>query len=285
MVRLVDVPLDAGDPNKAVTDIEAAIQETAAIDALPRPAAVTNKSVPTDDAADPRFAGKSTAEIVSMYRNLESHSGRLASQLGEARNSVNALILGKRENDLSKGSGKPTATVAPADLLVNPTEALDRYLESRTNPEVSALKDRLAQLEAQLTQTVFTVNHPKAQDVTQDPAFAAWVRQTPLRSQLAEAAAQGDLGKADLLLREWQHAKSSNESTVTTTNDRAKTLARSVSLESSTASGEDAGRQRSTKTLSRRNLQALRMSNPDKYESQEMQNEIVRAYVEGRVTD
>src|SRR5271165_2299726 len=95
MVRLVDVPLDAGDPNRAITDINEAITESRS---QPRTQETrqtqTSSSTPTNDVNDPRFAGKSAAEIVEMYRNLESHSGRLANQLGEARNSVNALILG-----------------------------------------------------------------------------------------------------------------------------------------------------------------------------------------------
>jgi hypothetical protein len=289
MVRLVDIPLDAGDPNKAVTDIEAAITESRSQERTQEGTRQeTQRQTQTNDLTDPRFAGKSTEEIVSMYRNLESHSGRLANQLGEARNSVNALILGKRENDLRQGSGnRETTKVNPADLMVDPTSALDTYFRERTNPEVSALKERLAQLEQQLTQTVFTVNHPKATDITQDPQFAAWVRQTPLRMQLADAAAQGNLVQADLLLKEWQHTQTAGTNSTTNTNSRAQELARSVSLESG-SSGSEAGDgkgSKSTRTFSRRDLIALRQRDPEKYESQALQNEIVRAYVEGRVVD
>jgi len=291
MVRLVDIPLDAGDPNKAVTDIEAAITESRSQERTQEGTRqeTQQRQVHATDLNDPRFAGKSTEEIVSMYRNLESHSGRLANQLGEARNSVNALILGKRENDLRVGSGtqREPAKLNPADLMVDPTNALDNYFRERTNPEVSALKDRLAQLEQQLTQTVFTVNHPKATDITQDPQFAAWVRQTPLRMQLADAAANGNLVQADLLLKEWQHTQTAGTNSTTNTNNRAQELARSVSLESG-SSGSEAGDgkgSKSTRTFSRRDLIALRQRDPEKYESQALQNEIVRAYVEGRVVD
>lgn len=185
MVRLVDVPLDAGNASRAVTDIEEAITQSRN---EPTSQTTTTTKQPTDD---PRFAGKSTAEIVEMYRNLESHSGRLANRLGQVENNysnvqqqINQLILGKRENDLRQNGGK--AEIQPADLMVNPTEAIDRYLSSRSNPEVSALQQRLQQLEQQLTQTTFTMNHPKAEDVTQNPEFAAWVRETPLRMRLAD---------------------------------------------------------------------------------------------------
>ena len=285
MVRLVDVPLDAGDPNRAISDINEAITESRS-HTVTAPARTTTTTQTSSNVEDPRFAGKSTAEIVEMYRNLESHSGRLANQLGESRNAVNSLILGKRENDLRAGSGTEPAKVNPADFLVNPTEALDRYLQGRANPEVSALKERLAQLEQQLTQTVFSVNHPKASDVTQDPAFAAWVRQTPLRGMLADAAAKGDLRQADLLLKEWQHTQDQNTNSTTTTSSRAQDLARTVSLESSnTGSEAGTGRERSAKKFRRSDLIALRQRDPDKYESPELQNEIVKAYLEGRVID
>jgi hypothetical protein len=281
MVRLVDVPLDAGDPSRAVADLTASIEESRSPPAE-RQAPKAQESRQINDVGDPRFAGKSTAEIVEMYRNLESHSGRLASQLGETRKTVDQLILGKRENDLRAGSGERTK-VTPTDLMVDPTNALDRYFQERTNPEVSSLKQRLEQLESQLSQTVFSVNHPKAQDVTADPAFAAWVRQTPLRSMLAEAAANGDLRQADLLLKEWQNAQASGESTPTNSGNRAQELAKRVSLESSGPGSEDGRSARRERTFSRRDLQALRIRDPEKYES--LGDAITKAYLENRITD
>lgn len=283
MVRLVDVPLDAGDASRAVTDIEEAIAQS-------RSTQAPSHSNTRTTAEDPRFVGKSTEEIVAMYKNLESHSGRLANRLGQVENQyagvqqqVNQLILGKSENDLRKGSG--SVEIQPADLMVNPTEAIDRYLQSRQNPEVSALQRRLQELEQQLSQTTFSINHPKAEDVTQDPAFAAWVRQTPLRMRLAQSAAQNNLADADLLLQEWKHTQDAGESQPSNTRNRAQELARSVTLESSNTSSESGtGQQGKGKKMFRSSdLIALRQRDPDKYESPELQNEIVKAYLEGRV--
>jgi hypothetical protein len=234
---------------------------------------------------DPRFAGKSAADVVDMYKNLESHSGRLASQLGEARNSVNALILGKRENDLRQNT-QPTEAykVQPADLMVNPTEALDRYLQGRTSPEVSRLQERLGQLEQQLHSSTFTMKHPTAETITSDPAFSAWVKQTPLRQRLAQSASQNNMIDADLLLTEWQSAQTTQTDTVNNTGDKARALARAVTLESG-GHGTESGTRKSGKVFRRGDLIALRQRDPDKYESQELQNEIVKAYLEGRVVD
>jgi hypothetical protein len=284
MVRLVDIPLDAGDPGRAVADINEAITESRN---APTKQETSTKRESLDD---PRFVGKSTAEIVEMYKNLESHSGRLANRLGQVENNysnvqsqINQLILGKRENDLHAGSGEPVK-IQPADLMVNPTDALDRYFESRRNPEVTTLKERLAQLEAQLHSSTFTMKHPNAEEITQDPAFAEWVRQTPLRQRLAQSAAQNHMGDADLLLQEWENAQKAGTNTVTQTGEKAKALARSVSLESG-GTGTESGSRKTGKVFRRSDLIALRQADPDKYESQALQNEIVKAYLEGRVVD
>lgn len=280
MVKFVDVPLDAGDPERAIATFnEPNVVSNVASDTK-KPAQQQQTSL-----SDPRFAGKSPEQIAEMYRNLESHSGRLASQLGEARNSINQLILGKRENDLRSNSGKPVK-VEPGDLLANPTEALDRYLEARQAPQVDALQQRLAQLESQLSQVTFTTKHTDAQTVTQDPAFAAWVRQTPLRMRLAQEAANDKYESADLLLTEWQAAKAAGTEPVVTATNRAQNLANAVSLESSNTGNDSGNGQRTSgKTYRRNDLIALRMTNPDRYEDSKFQRELINAYREGRVVD
>lgn len=282
MVRLVDVPLDNGDPNRVTATINDSIRQEGTT-ASQRTANSQTTEQTRRSVGDPRFAGKSPEEIVEMYRNLESHSGRLASQLGETRNQLNAVILGKRENDLRQNSPAPVK-VESSELLVNPTEALDRYLASRQDPEVLSLKERLAQLEGRLSQTQFTVNHKNADQTTADPEFQAWARQTPLRMRLAQQAGQGNFEAADALLQEWNSAKAAKEAAPSLAQERAQELARSMELEDSTTGTE--GATRSTgKTFKRADLIRLRQTDPDLYESPRYQREIVKAYQEGRVTD
>jgi hypothetical protein len=222
-----------------------------------------------------------------MYKNLESHSGRLASQLGENKAMLNQLILGKRTDDLRQNGGNTTPVeIKPTDLLANPTEAIDRYLRAREEPMVSQLQQRLNQLEAQLGQTTFVSKHKDADAVTADPAFAAWVQQTPLRMRLAAEAAQNNYYSADLLLTEWNSSQSAGNNTVSNAQARAQELAKGIRLEgSNTGTESGVGRNSSTRNFKRADLIALRQSDPDKYESPAFQREIVRAYQEGRVVD
>jgi hypothetical protein len=279
MVRLVDVPLDNGSAKSAIEQLTEAVKESSQ---NAPPTRQTQTPTQIQD-VDPRFAGKSTEEIVTMYRNLESHSGRLASQLGEARTNLHTIITGKRENDLRQNGGQVETQVKiqPADILSNPTEAIDRYLTSRQSPEVSALQQRLAQLENQLANTTLRFNHPKAEEETADPAFAAWVRQTPLRQQLAQRAANGDPSSADMLLTEWQTAKASGKDAVQNASDRARDLASRTTLEGKSSGSEGTGKTKRTYKSS--DLIALRMNDPDKYENPAFQREITQAYIEKRV--
>lgn len=279
MVRLVDVPLDNGSAKSAIEQLTEGVRESSQQPTTRQ----TNTTTQQASDIDSRFAGKSTEEIVKMYTNLESHSGRLASQLGEARTNLHTVITGKRESDLRQNGGtvETAVKIQPADILSNPTEAIDRYLTSRQSPEVNALQQRLAQLENQLANTTLRFNHPKAEEETADPAFAAWVRQTPLRQQLAQRAANGDPSSADMLLTEWQTTRASGKDPVQNVAERAKDLAQRTSLEGRSSGSEGTGKARRTYKSS--DLIALRMNDPDKYENPAFQREITQAYIEKRV--
>jgi uncharacterized protein YukE len=283
MVKFSEIPLD-GDSNRAINDLNASVQESQQ-SRQSAPAEQDTRSVQRR-IDDPRFAGKSTEEIVNMYRNLESHSGRLASQLGETKQALNQIILEKRTTDIRQNGGNvEPVKIQPTDLMVNPTEAIDRLLENRLSqrPELSSLQQRLNQLEAQLGQTQLMTRHPNAQTEAVDPAFQAWAQQTPLRQKLLADAVNNPYA-AEALLTEWETSKPTSQ--VTTQTNSAQKLAQRVSLESgSTGSESGSGPNRSARVFKRNDLIRLRQTNPDLYESDAYQKEIVKAYREGRVVD
>lgn len=230
-----------------------------------------------------KFAGKSQEDIIKAYMNLEAHTGRLANDLGQTRQSVDQLLQQKRENDL-RANGAATATreapkpMTAADLLENPTEALDSYLQNRESATNKDLRDRLARQEAQLLQQQFVGRHPDWQTETNDPDFVNWARQTPYRQGLAARAAQEDLVAADALLSEYKAYKPLlNKATSQRTNLEA---ARQVGLERSASSGDET--KPAGKIIYRKDAQALRISDPDKYDSPAFQNELLRAIADDR---
>lgn len=283
MVKFVDVPLDIGDPNRAVEELKAAVTESGQSRQTTRTPTQDTRSLQQPN-IDPRFTGKSIEEVVASYKNLESHSGRLANQLGETKQALNQIILEKRGNDIRQNGGTvESVKIQPTDLMVNPTEAIDRLLESRLSTRETSLQKRLNELEAKLSQTNFVTRHTNAQEETLDPAFQAWAQQTPLRQNLLAQAAGNNFDAADALLTEWKMSKPNAQ--VTQADNRAQDLARRVSLESSNAGSESGNGRKTGRTFKRNDLIALRQRNPDLYESEAYQKEIVAAYRDGRVVD
>lgn len=278
MASIIDPSVEAvGNPQRAL--------DTAAELITANKAQETSTSTTTQTVQIPeKFRGKTLEEVIAAYQNLETLHGRTANELGQTRQSVDQLLQQKRENDLrANGAQVTTQAVTPkeltaADLLENPTSALNSYLEQRESATTKELKERLARQEAQLAQQQFVGRHPDWQQETNDPEFANWARQTPYRQSLAARAAQEDLAAADALLSEYKAYKPLlSKSTVQSTNLET---ARKVGLERTAASGEDT--KPTGKVIYRRDAMALRISDPDKYDSPAFQNELLKAIAEDR---
>lgn len=234
-----------------------------------------------------KFVGKSLEEVLTSYVQLEQAYGRSRQELGQTRQSVDQLLAQKRIDDLRAYGGNTQQTttstekkpdLTAADLLENPSQALDSYLEKRESSTTRDLRDRLARQEAQLLQQQFVSRHPDWQTETNDPEFVNWARQTPYRQGLASRAAQEDLVAADALLSEYKSYKPLlTKATAKSTNLEA---ARKVGLERSAVVGDET--KPTGKIIRRVDAQALRISNPDAYDSPAFQNELLKAIAEDR---
>lgn len=273
MASIIDPTIEeVGNPAKA---IEASQASTTA--------STTSQSSQALAQIPERFKGKSTEEVYQAYANLEKHAGRLANDLGQQRQMTDQLLQLKRENDLRANGATTTrqdipSAVSASDLLENPKEALDRYFESKESGVVNELKQRLANQEALMEQNNFVSRHPDWQERTNDPTFVEWARQTPWRSNLAAAAARNDLKAADALLSEYKTYEPLLKQTTQGTNLDA---ARKVGLERSSSSG-DAQSASTGPIIRRADSMALRISDPDRYESPAYQNALLLAIKEGR---
>jgi hypothetical protein len=169
-----------GDPNRAVTELTTVQTPDTAKAATSSPAKTTD-----------RFDGKSREDILESYRNLESHTGRLASELGYQKRTIEELLEDKRRRDLGM-NGATKTEIEASDILTKPTEALDKFLEERLPTIVKPLQDRLNQLEGQLGNIFYETKHKDASQITQSPEFKTWVGETGLRQHLAAQAAGGN---------------------------------------------------------------------------------------------
>ena len=262
--------------------------ERALADAAEASAAGGNRAAAGDTGAGKnpipeKFKGKSVEDIISAYQNLEALHGRVANELGQTRMSVDQLLHQKRENDLRASGAQSVQAIKPkeltaSDLLENPQQALDSFLQQRESTVTQELRDRLARQEATLAQQGFTARHPDWQQETNDPDFVNWARQTPYRQTLAARAAQEDLSAADALLTEYKSYKPLL--TRATAQSQNLAAARKVGLERSTTAGEE--NRPTGKIIRRADAMALRIRDPEKYESHAFQQELLRAIAEDR---
>jgi hypothetical protein len=213
-------------------------------------------------------------------KNLESAYGRQSNDLGLQRQMIDRFLDLKRTDDLSQNTPEPV-NIEGADLLDKPNEALDSFLKPRLEKSNEPIQQRLNQLENLIAQTQFANRHPDYETVGNDPKFVAWVNQSAYRSRVAQQALNGDFLAADELMSEWKRI-SSNDNTTDDGMNNAQNLeeARKVGLETSANS---AGASGSGKVWRRADLIRLKMERPEVYEDPKFQEEILKAYSEGRV--
>lgn len=277
MASLVDVQNDPGD----IDGLEKSLTEAVT-------AGKTSATVPSQEAAqaakDPlagsKFEGKSTEEILDSYNNLQSAYGRMANDLGTQRKLTDQLLDLKRDNDLQSNAAPVYSKVDPAQLLNDPTQALDQYLSEREAKIRSTYDDRLSQMEAKLQADKFMAKHPDFMETGQSDDFRNWAVATPVRSKAASLAAQGDWDAADALLQEYKvEAKKSKAPSTDSLAKEGIDAARKVSLESAASEGSTS----SGKIYRRADLIELKLRKPNVYGDPGFQAEILKAYSEGRV--
>jgi len=120
-------------------------------------------------------------------------------------------------------------------------------------------------------------NHPDFGSIVQDPEFAEWVKQSPVRTQLyAKADAEFDYDSANELLSTYKQIKQIKTKQVEAAGKEAlKQNLKAVQVDTG-GTGES-----SKRVYRRADLIRLRMNDPDRYEA--LESEIMAAYAEGRV--
>ncbi len=282
MTSLVDVAIEVpGNLDTIERDLREAVTNSKTQEVKPKTVDDT-----VDDEIPVKLRGKSLTEIADMYRNLEAAHGRMANDLGAQRQLSDRLLELKRSDDLGQNTPpkKPEkVSVTAADLLEKPTEALERFADSREAAVVAQVNDRLNRVEAALVQREFAAKHPDANTVAQSPEFIDWVKASPVRQRAAQAAVQGHFGAADDLLTEFKAIKPVKVKEDDEKQEENLAAARKANLDGGGAGNSDPGNKKSGKVYSRSDLMRLRIEKPETYYNEDFQQEITIAYAQGRV--
>ena len=222
------------------------------------------------DTIPEKYKGKSAQEIIKMHQEAEKLIGKQAQEVGEVRKLADELLK-------QSLSSKPTATeVEPEiDFFEDPQRAIRNSIDK--HPDVLAARQSAQEFKKMQIQQKLSQEHPDFGNIVQDPEFAEWVKQSPIRTQLyAKADGEFDYDSANELLSTYKQLKQVKTQQVATKGK--DTLKQNLKA----ATVDTGGTGESSKRVYRRaDLIRLRMSDPNRYEA--LEPEIMQAYADGRV--
>lgn len=258
-----------------VDDVELDQNDFTPVDELaPAPRVQDAPKNELDDApaVPPKYRGKKLEDIINMHMEAEKLIGRQAQEVGEVRRLADELL----KQQLSQKAPEPTKQeVDDLDFFEDPKKAISKAVES--HPDVVAARQTAMQLKRQQAMQAVQSKHPDMGQIVQDPEFADWIKSSPVRMQLYTAADQSfDAMAADELLSTFKALRTRKQQDLkdvaqSTRQQNLKAVATEVN-----GTGET-----SRKIYRRADLIRLRLENPDRYDA--LQDEIMRAYQEGRV--
>ena len=221
-----------------------------------------------------KFRGKSAAEIAQSYADLERRMSDQGNELSNLRSTLDAMAL--QQSTASEPEQEP---IAEADFFSDPTNTVNRAIENHPalrQAQEMAQKMAYAQGLATLQQ-----RHPDLQDVVGSEKFKEWIKGSSVRLARYQRADQmGDVEEADDLISTF---KQLNQVEATTKEVSKKAQKQAVKSASTGAVRGNSDVQGSRRVYRRADIRELMRTNPQRYE--DLQDEIMRAYAEGRVRD
>ena len=281
MNTLVDLKNEPGDLTQLKKDLADAVQ----------PATEQPKPAPAADTLPDKYKDKSTADVIDMHRNAESALGRRNNELGQYKQLTDKLLDLKRSDDLRKGGAseadieeEPLPELTSTDMLDNPAESVAKVVDARLTSAERKREHREAEAAMSAATADFAEKHPDAGEIAKTPEFIEWVKASPLRRRAAIQAYNKDFTAGSDLLDEYKASRSQN-SDESSENENTETeqlkAAKNASTVSTSASQKGDGP--TGKQYSRLQLIRLKLEDPEAYGDPAFQQEIMAAYVEGRV--
>ncbi len=232
----------------------------------------------TETVIPEKFAGKSPEEIIDSYQNLEKELGRKAQEVGELRKLSDSFLQAQINTNKAPKEQNPqeVETEAP-DFFEDPNLAVNKAIEN--HPKFREFQQFQQQQAQNAAKVQLEQSHPDFTNVVQDAKFQDWVKESPIRTQLFQAADAYNFDAANELISTWKDRSMINK---TQEVNQAAEEERQAKLKSATTeSRSTVGSTGGGKSFRRADLIRMKMENPSKYES--MQDEIYAAYSEGRV--
>lgn len=224
-----------------------------------------------DDIPD-KYKGKSVKDIVRMHQEAERAIGKQGSEVGELRRIVDDFV---KAQTVTKQQQAPEVE-EEVDFFTDPDKAIARAIEK--HPKVRQAEELSAQMKKAEALANLKSAHPDFTEVVNNGSFAEWVNKSKVRQELFSRADRNyDFDAANELITTWKERKQVVDQSAAVEKVQRKQAVKSASTGSTKGSGETA----SKKTYRRADIIELMRTNPDRY--QQLSDEIMQAYSEGRV--
>jgi hypothetical protein len=224
-----------------------------------------------------KYRGKTAAEIAKMHQEAEKLIGRQANEVHEVRSLADQLL--KQQLESNKKAAEPIEESLDEDFFVDPKQAVARTVEK--HPAVIEARQAALEMKKMKTAQQLAAKHPDFATIAQDAGFQDWVNSSKVRKSLFEKAdAEYDFESADELLSTYKEIKQIRQQQQTQATAKVDSKAQEQAMKAATVDVGGTG-EVSRKVYRRADLIKLRMTDPDRYD--QMADEIMAAYAEGRV--
>ena len=244
-----------------------------------------------EDELPAEYKGKSTAELIKIIKESQSHIGRQANEIGQWRKKVDDFL---REELAAKASGKKKQETpvdeepSEVDFYADPKKALESAIAK--HPALQQLSEGQQRLmAAQIAQqrkealSQFRTDFPDAGKWLNSETFKAWVDKSPYRQNLLlRAHKHFDVTAAAELFGTWSELEALRNTK--SDEDEGETVSRKpTKIPSGGNAGPKSkvGKKKGEKRFRRADIVDLRVNDPERYEL--LADEITRAYLEDRV--
>jgi hypothetical protein len=225
-----------------------------------------------EDDIPEKYKNKSVKDIVRMHQEAERAIGKQGSEVGELRRIVDDFV---KAQTVTQKQQAPEVE-EEVDFFTDPDKAIARAIEK--HPKVREAEQLSAQMKKAEALANLKSAHPDFTEVVNNGSFAEWVNKSKVRQELFSRADRNyDFDAANELISTWKERKQVVDQSVAVEKVQRKQAVKSASTGSTKGSGETA----SKKTYRRADIIELMRTNPDRYE--QLSDEIMQAYSEGRV--
>jgi len=277
---MTSIVVDAAEESSAVdSSITDTTSEDTTSEVTETVEATAETEVTEESKVPDKFAGKSLEDVINSYENLEKELGRKSQEIGELRKLSDSFLqaqLNTNQQQNLQANNKNTEKTEDFDFFEDPDGAVNRAIEN--HPKFKEFQQFQAQQSQTAARSRLQEAHPDYGNIVKDAKFQDWVKESPIRMQMFQAADAYNFDAANELLSTWKDRSMINKTQEVNEQAEADRKAALKAGASESRSGVSSG---GGKIFKRADLINLKMRDPQRYES--MQDEIFKAYSEGRV--